>query len=193
MKRAAIVWDEVREQIRKNEEALRETLSEGPERIQTAFRQRAIQLAKADVRDEPASKGIPALVFRLGQERYAIALGELSEVVPFRGCAAVPGTGPELLGVMNLRGEIRPVIDLGRVLKGSHSSDPGAVLVLRRPAALKVDAVEDLREISAAELGPARAHYSGQHIRALASGALGWLDVESLLPAVLPAKESRSL
>jgi purine-binding chemotaxis protein CheW len=190
MKRAAIQWDEVRRRLERNEDSLKKTLSETPERIKTVFRQRAVQLAKRQAGNTHTSEGLPALIFRLAQERYAIALKELSEVLPFRGCTQVPGTSPELLGVINLRGELRPVIDLARVLSGSASIDTGTVLVLRRQAALKVDAVEGLREIAPEELArPIQGHY----VQALASGTLGLLDVETILSAVFLSKESRSV
>jgi len=190
MKQTTIVWEEVRKRLQTNQDSLRETLSESPERIKTVFRQRAVQLAKEHAGNRPASKRVPALIFRLAQERYAIALRELAEVLPFQGCAQVPGTSTQFLGVINLRGELRPVIDLARVLSGNPSIDSGTVLVLRRPVALKVDAVEGLHEISSEELThPVQGHY----IQALASGTLGLLDVETMLSAAFSLKESRSI
>ena len=186
----AIQWEEVRRRLKTNEESLRETLSESPERIKTVFRQRAIQLAKEHAGNKRASKGMPALIFRLGDERYAIALKELAEVLPFQGCTQVPGASPQFLGVINLRGELRPVIDLAQVLSGRSSIDSGAVLVLRHQVALKVDAAEDLREISCEELTPT---VQGHYIQALASGTLGLLDIETMLSALSSPKESRSI
>ena len=194
MKRGSIAWEEVRTRLRADEESLRRTLSETPERIQAVFRQRALQLAKEHASKKTPVKGIPALIFRLGQERCAIALQHLAEVLPFQRCVPVPGAPPQFLGVINLRGELRPVIDLARVLlpvsSGVPSADPGLVLVLRRPAALKVDQVEDLREIGSEELTHA---VPGHYIQALASGTLGLLDVETMLSAVFSPKESRSV
>lgn len=190
MKSASIAWEEVHARLEASEISLREAFSEKPERVKTAFRQRAIQLAKSHASEKPASKGIPVLIFRIAQERYAIPLKELSEVLPFQGCTVVPGSSSQVLGVINLRGELRPVIDLPRVLSGNPSIDSGAVLVLRRAAALKVDGVEDLREIGSEELiGVAPGHY----IHSIASGTLGLLDVETLLSTVLFSKESTSL
>ena len=190
MKQGSIQWEEVRRRVQANEDSLRRSLSESPERIKAVFRQRALQLGKEHVDKKPAAKGIPALVFRLAQERYAIALKELAEVLPFQGCTQVPGTSPQFLGVINLRGELRPVIDLARVLSGSPSIDSGTVLVLRRLVALKVDRVEDLCEIGSEELTHP---VQGRYIQALASGTLGLLDVETMLSAVFSPKESRSI
>jgi purine-binding chemotaxis protein CheW len=129
------------------------------------------------------------LIFTVAGERYALPLQELAEVLPFQGCTPVPGSSPSILGVMNLRGEIRPLIDLACVLSAGTALDSGAVLVLRRPLALKVDRIEDLREIRREELNPAA---PGTFIQGMASGTLALLDIETILSAVLSRKESRS-
>jgi purine-binding chemotaxis protein CheW len=187
MKRASINWEDARKLLRANENSLRETLSESPERIKTIFHKRAVQLAKAHIGERPVCNGIPALIFRTARERHAIALQEVAEVLPFRGCTQIPGAPQQYLGVINLRGELRPVIDLARVLSGSPSIESGAVLVLRRGTALKVDAVEALREIASEELTHP---VQGQYIQPLASGALGLVDVDAMLSAVFSTKES---
>lgn len=190
MKHAFIQWDEVRRRLRASEAALEQTWADSPERVKTIFRQRAVRLGRIETADHSATKGTPALIFRVGQERYAVALGELAEVMPFRGCTPIPGTPQSLLGVINLRGELRPVINLAHVLSGGPSTDAGAVLVLRRQGALKVDAVEDLRELSTQET----AHpVQGSFILTFASGTLGLLDVEAMLSTVFSSKGSRSL
>lgn len=193
MSQTAIDWEQVRRRLRKSEEALEKTLAENPARMQAVFRQRAIQLGRERAESKPLSPGIPALIFRLAQERYAIALKDLAEVLPFQGCTQVPGASKQFLGVINVRGELRPVIDLAHVLSGASrgsATDSGAVLMLRRPAGLKVDSVEALREIRSDELG---APAQGQYCRALVSGSLALLDVDVVLSAVDSAVESRSI
>src|ERR1700735_4622178 len=122
MRQATIDWEEIRKRLRKSEDALEEALSETPERMKAVFRQRAAQLAGGDAETKPFAMGIPALIFRLARERYAVALKDLAEVAPFKGCTRVPGAPPQILGVINLRGELRPVIDLSRALSGSPST-----------------------------------------------------------------------
>ena len=190
MSQTTIRWEEVRRRIQISQDSLGEALSESPERINSVFRQRAAQLAKAHAAHKPTAKGIPSLVFRLGQERYAIALKELAEVLAYQGCTPVPGMSQPFLGVINVRGELRPVIDLARVLSGDPSIDSGAVLILRRQAALKVDAIEDLREIRSDEL---ERPVQGQYVNAFSSGTLGLLDVETVLSTLLFPKESRPI
>lgn len=60
--------------------------------------------------------GIDVLCCRINTERYAVALDHLSEVMPLGHWTPVPGQPQYLLGVTNLRGDIRPVIDLHSLL-----------------------------------------------------------------------------
>lgn len=190
MRGATFDWQAIRERLQASEESLQQALSESPERIKTVFHQRAMQLAKSHAGSEPVSRGIPSLVFRLAQERYAIALKDLAEVLPFQGCTQVPGTPPQFLGVINLRGELRPVINLARVLSGGESTDSGAILILHRQAGLKVDDIEDLREIQPEEFVP---HSHGRYIQGLAHGPVMVLDVEAMLSAEFSPKESGNI
>lgn len=186
MRQAPLAWEQARKRLQASEDSLREALSETPGRIETVFRQRAAQLAKERAEDKPASRGISVLIFRLAQEQYAIALKELAEVLPGNGCTPVPGAGPQFLGVLNLRGKLVVVIDLARVLSGGSTDDAGAVLVLHSQVGLKVDYVEDLREIQPQEFAP---NGHGRYIRGLAPGPLMVLDVEALLSAEFTPKE----
>jgi purine-binding chemotaxis protein CheW len=192
MKRAGVDWDLVRSRLRASEHALKEALAESPERIEAAYRQRAVRLAKVQNAHGPESVGFPVLVFRLARERYAIKLEEVSEALPFARCARAPGSPPEFRGVMNLRGELRAVLDLATLLALSENGDrdSGFVLMLRRPGreiGLKVDRIEELREIRTEELSVSTA---GNYVKAIASGALMLLNVEAVLAAVFSAEES---
>lgn len=180
MKSAVTDWEEVRERLRASEDALQRALSEDPDRVRSVFRQRAIELAKRSAQVKVVSNGIPALVFRLAGGKYAIKLSELTEVLPFKGCTPVPGGSPKFLGVINVRGEIRPVIDLELVLSEKPSGGAGFVLFLKGQTGLKVDEIEDLRQIHLEEFGPSS---HGRFIRGLAPGPVMLLDVEAVLSA----------
>lgn len=128
----------------------------GAERIEEAYRQRARRLA-ARVETQPESPGVPALICLVANEYYAIELQHLAEVLPFQRPTPVPGSDPQYLGVINLRGEVRAVLDVAvaRGLSGNQSGDRGFILMLRRPhqgIGLRVDGIEELRELRPEEL-----------------------------------------
>lgn len=77
------------------------------------------------VADEGAEEIAPAeapvgqrwLRVAVGDDRYAVELLRVQEVVLLAPLIAVRGAAPSLLGVMNLRGRVVPVHDLGRWLR----------------------------------------------------------------------------
>ncbi len=66
--------------------------------------------------EEPAEY----LVFSLDAERYAIPIGDVREIVRVPALTEIPRGAKNLLGVMNLRGEVLPVYEVKRRL---HLSD----------------------------------------------------------------------
>jgi chemotaxis signal transduction protein len=168
-------------------------MSESPERIDTVYRQRAARLAKGRSVHAPAGERLRVLVFRLGAERYAIEAGEVAEAIPLERCAPVPGSLPVFAGVINLRGELRAVVDLARLLalSASSSGDAGFVLVLRQRGqsiGLKVDRIEELRELGRGELSPLA---DGKYVTGVAPGMLMLLSVDALLEEIFLKEEAR--
>jgi purine-binding chemotaxis protein CheW len=71
---------------------------------------------------------IPGYVmFRLGQRTFALRLDEVREIVRLEGLERLPGTQPPMAGVIVLRGNPLPVLDI-RV--AGSSDDVGDVLVM---------------------------------------------------------------
>jgi purine-binding chemotaxis protein CheW len=70
----------------------------------------------------PATEGAPApvedappreyLAFSLGHETYAVPIDRVREIVKVPPLTEIPRSARELLGVVNLRGEVLPVYDL---------------------------------------------------------------------------------
>ncbi|HEY6528318.1 MAG TPA: chemotaxis protein CheW [Cellvibrionaceae bacterium] len=52
------------------------------------------------------------LTFRIGNEQYALELSQTREIIEYGGITSVPLMPNFLRGVINLRGEVVPVIDL---------------------------------------------------------------------------------
>ena len=79
---------------------------------------RAILRARAKALAEPvyaaAATGplLELLEFSLAQERYALETRHVDQVVPLRDITPLPGTPTFLLGIVNVRGRIVPVIDI---------------------------------------------------------------------------------
>jgi purine-binding chemotaxis protein CheW len=189
----------VRSRVRSSERALEEAMTETPERIEAAYRLRANRLAKGRAEHAPRAPGLPVLVFRLGQDRYAIEIKTVIEALRLERCTPVPGSPPVFAGVIGLRGELRTVLDLARLLassarapehRESTDTDSCFVILLRwqgQEIGLKVDRIEELREIRPEELSlPAE----GKFVTGLAPGMLMLLSVDAVLAEVLSHRES---
>jgi purine-binding chemotaxis protein CheW len=139
-------WDSVKARLALANEGLERALQPSPEKIANAYRERAIRLAMVPS-SRPAASIERVIVFRIGGERYSIGLEHLSEVIPLHDVTPVPGVPKHIAGVIGIRGEIRPLMDL-RTLLGIETDagqDPGYGLLLNKPApglGLQVDLVE---------------------------------------------------
>lgn len=192
MTRASIDWASVHARLRASETALQAALTATPQRIETAYRERAIRLAKQTAQHQPASRGTPAVIFRLGEERYAIPLNDVAEVLPCAHCTPVPGAPAQFLGVIGVRGELRSVLNLSAVLGVSKrdGADDGIVLMVRyqgQSMGLNVDAVEEMRELRPEEMTGAN---RSKFVKGLAEGTLMVLDTERMLADVVSKEES---
>jgi len=60
-------------------------------------------------------EGILVVRFMLAKEVYGLETSFIQEVLPLRELTAIPGTPEVIMGVINVRGKIFPVIDLKKL------------------------------------------------------------------------------
>lgn len=123
-----------------------------PAFVENILKARARRLAASRDQLAQVQVGETMLCFRVGGERYALALDSLVEVATLGAVTPVPGQPRELLGVTNLRGEIRPVLNLHQMLGlAEPAEDVRAFAVyLRGPSravGLRVDEMRRIRTI----------------------------------------------
>jgi purine-binding chemotaxis protein CheW len=96
------------------------------------LRARARALAQVPEALTGAGRALDVVEFRLAQERYGFETQYVREVVPLRELTPLPGTPPFMLGIVNIRGQIVPVIDIKRFfdLPDSGLTDFHQVLVI---------------------------------------------------------------
>ena len=76
------------------------------------LRARAKALARPATPVDPPDSMIELLEFRLAKESYAVESRYVQGVHPLAGLAPLPCTPPFLLGIVNVRGRILPVLDI---------------------------------------------------------------------------------
>ncbi|MBX7059361.1 MAG: chemotaxis protein CheW [Leptospirales bacterium] len=67
---------------------------------------------------------VQLLRFRVGERHYALPVEAVKEIIPFSDITRVPRTPPVVRGVINLRGNVVPVLDLAvRMGHGEIAAD----------------------------------------------------------------------
>jgi len=99
------------------------------------------------------------LRLRCGAQAYALELLKVQEVVLPVPLLGLRGTGPSMLGIMNLRGQVVPVIDLGLHLDLTPIVEDSQtrIVVLEENGevlGLRVSAVEDVTNLTESQIEP---------------------------------------
>ncbi len=66
----------------------------------------------SDEKDESTENSILYLTFMVGNDYYGIAVSSVKEAMKYKPVFKTPGTPEYIRGVINLRGEVVPIIDL---------------------------------------------------------------------------------
>lgn len=160
------------------------------QRMEAVWKERARRLAQSPNLAGVGQSTRPVVVVGIGKERYGIPIEDVAEVFPPLRPTPVPGAPALFSGVVNVHGEIRPVLDLRRLLGIAagvdtvRNGDPRRVLLLRkdgREMALEIDSVEHIRWIGAAELADAgKRETVSPHITGSTADLLMLLRTEAL-------------
>lgn len=111
------------------------------------------------------------VVLHIGAEEYAINIAQVREIIVYQGATKIPNSPSFMEGIINLRNQIIPVLDLGKKLgvKTQPSEEKSAVIIeiANQLVAFIVDQVSDVinleqQEIEAPPQGASqRAHLRG--------------------------------
>lgn len=140
--------------------------------------------------DEAPGPGdvVEIVVFSLAGERYGIRAASVLEVMPLRELVAVPGTPPAVLGIVNHRGRILPVLDLRRVfeLTGEGVGENSRVAVVQSGGSTFGLFAETIVAVAAVGAQGLSARPSGStggretFVLAVTSDMVAVLDIEAL-------------
>jgi purine-binding chemotaxis protein CheW len=109
-------WREVHERLERTGRVLDAGGIRSPEEIKRILQERARTLAKPVTEAPAPTELLDLLVFSVSGERFGVKAEHVVEVIPLEGLTPVPCTPPFVVGVVNHRGRIFPVLDLRRLL-----------------------------------------------------------------------------
>lgn len=138
--------------------------------------------------DEPAQS---LVIFRLGEQILALPGDQVREILPLAEIFFVPGCPADMPGVINLRGDILAIIELGRLLSLETDTDTWTNILVTKGSAMLcgflVDEVLDLTEVPTSQLKPPLATLPAQ-LAPWVTAELAWaekialcLDAKALL------------
>jgi Chemotaxis signal transduction protein len=88
------------------------------------------------------------VVFRLAGGSYGIELDAVREIIPFRRATRLPGAPAHVSGLVNVRGAIVTVIDLGAQLEDAPSArDKSSVMLIEHGGKLVGAAVDEVLDV----------------------------------------------
>ena len=126
-----------------------------------------------DGEEEDAQKN-RYLTFHIANEVYGLEIIHVTEIVGIHdmGITEIPGMPDFVKGVINLRGQVIPVIDvrLRFKLQAKAYDDRTCVIVVRQDlflVGLIVDTVSEVLIIPHEQISPPPAHYSGSDSRCI--------------------------
>jgi purine-binding chemotaxis protein CheW len=149
--------------------------------------QRAARLAEPIEERAQAGETVELLRFVCAGERYAIETPHVRRISVIGHVTPVPGAPEHFAGVMNLGGDILPLVDLSPLIGVARKEQParGRAIVLGRERpefGLAVDETTDVETISRSAIDESMGRRSISNlVRGTCDGAVVVLDGEALL------------
>ncbi len=189
------MWQEVYTRLERARQALEAGEDRPPDEVRRILRERAQVLARPPKRSPAPTETLELLIFALAGEQYGIETAHVIEVVPLREVTSVPGTPSFLLGVINYRGRILPVLDFRRLLElagqGVTEGNRAVVVEVRGMAfGVLADALAGTVRVGVEEVGPPPVALAGDR-QTFLRGVTG--DLISVVDLVALTRDPRLL
>jgi purine-binding chemotaxis protein CheW len=153
------------------------------------LRARAKALATSTRQSLNGGAMLELLEFRLASERYALETRHVQDVHPLRDLTPLPCTPAFVLGIVNVRGRILPVLDLKKFfdLPEHGLTDLHRIILVRGndlEFGLLADVIVGVRRVAAVSLQPSLPTLTGiraEYLKGIGEDRLVVLDVERIL------------
>lgn len=189
---APIDWQAVQEKLARMHAATQQVKDLTAEEKLTILKTRAQTLARTPEETKATGIQIDITEFRLGDETYAFPSTVVREVYPLKGLTPLPCTPSFVLGVINVRGRILPIIDLTTLfgLAKQYISEQSTAILLKVDS-LEVGIVANLvigvRSLPLSEIHPplsTLANSRARYLQGITTEGLIVLDAAKLLGSI---------
>lgn len=184
-----IDWETIRSRVAAACAPAQRNESELEEERRQILKDRSRALASEDRAANKAGESLNVVEFDLAGERYGVELTSVREVCLLKELTPVPGTPSFILGIINLRGEIRTVIDLKRFfeLPSKGITELNKIIMIHADGmelGVLADAILGVRNVPLATLQatlPTLTGVRGDYLRGVTHDRLVVLDAAKLL------------
>jgi purine-binding chemotaxis protein CheW len=137
------------------------------------------------VTEASSTSTVPALVFRLADQQYALLIEDVIEVAAMVAMARVPDAPTGLLGVANRHGDVLPLLDL-RLIFGLETlpvTSATLFIVVRAGGQVAGLVVDEVLQVKYLAYDPAHlARGAGKYIQTIVSEADALIQILALAP-----------
>ncbi len=157
--------------------------------IQTILKNRAVALAQEPEQKIVASAVCEIITFTLAAETYGIESAYVREVYQLKDFTPLPGVPTYIFGIINVRGQIIPVVDLKKFFNIPEKGlgELNKVIILRHAQmefGILADVVNGTQTIGLEEIQSVQLSQSGigeEYLKGVTRESLILLDAERLL------------
>ncbi|MGE0823891.1 MAG: chemotaxis protein CheW [Candidatus Binatia bacterium] len=188
---AMVDWQATRQKIARMQAATQHGTKISTEQQLLLLKERAHLLAQTPVQQEAVGEQLDITEFRLETETYAFESSSVREVYFLKGLTTLPGTPPFVLGIVNVRGRILPVIDIAPLF-GFSSQEVRAqsksiiVQAEELEVGILTESVIGVRQLPLSALHPPLSTLTiarSRYLRGITTDGLVVLDAQKLLAA----------
>ena len=186
---STINWEKIHSRMDSAREKNEHGWEPSDEEVKKIFAARTKDLARKKEKKKQSSEYLEVAEFILADERYGIESFRIVEVYPLKDLTPLPSTPPFIMGIINVRGQIKTVIDIKKFfdLPDKGLSDLSKVVIVRI-GEIEVGFLADVsRGISLIPLNriqrslPTLTGIGAEYLKGVTSDQLIILDVEKIL------------
>ncbi len=185
----SIDWSAVHRRLQSVNAAIERAVSPSVGEKNSILKQRARILSQEARNNEAGEEYIEILEFLLAQERYGIETRHIREVYPLKELTPLPSTPPFVLGVVNARGRIVPVVDIKTIfgLPDRGLTDLNKLIIVRANGmelGLLADTIVGVQRVPLQDIQPSLPTLSGiraDYLKGVTKERLVIIDAEKVL------------
>jgi purine-binding chemotaxis protein CheW len=185
----SIDWSAVHRRLQSVNAAIERAITPSVNEKNSILKKRATILAREGKNTGAGEEYIEIVEFLLAQERYGIETQHIREVCPLKELTTLPSTPPFVLGVVNARGRIVPVVDIKTMfgLPNRGLTDLNKLIIVRANGmelGLLADTIVGVQRVPLQDIQPSLPTLTAirsQYLKGVTPERLVILDAEKIL------------